>query len=42
MGKPVPNEKIPELTLRRPNGETVLFSQFLGKPVLLIFLRHLA
>ena len=42
MGKLELNEKIPELVLRRSNGEAVLCSQFLGKPVLLIFLRHLA
>ena len=33
---------IDELTFLRPDGEPVAVSAFLGKPLLLVFLRHLA
>jgi hypothetical protein len=36
------NETIPDLTLRRPDGAAVRFSELVTAPTLLIFLRHLA
>jgi len=35
-------DRVPELTFQRPDGNAVPLRDFLGKPLLLIFLRHLA
>jgi peroxiredoxin len=35
-------DRVPDLTLQRPGGGTIALRDFLGKPLLLVFLRHLA
>jgi hypothetical protein len=35
-------DRLGELALLRPDGAPVALSAFLGKPLLVIFLRHLA
>ncbi len=35
-------EPVGELTVVQPDGRPVAFATFLGRPLLLVFLRHLA
>jgi hypothetical protein len=35
-------EQVSELTFLKPTGEPIPLRAFLGKPLLLVFLRHLA
>ena len=35
-------DRVADLTFQRPDGSPVALRDFLGKPLLLIFLRHLA
>ena len=35
-------DRVPELTFQRPDGSAVTLRDFSGKPLLVIFLRHLA
>ena len=35
-------DPVPDLTVLRPDGTPVSLSAFAGKPLLLVFLRHLA
>jgi hypothetical protein len=37
-----PGEAVGDFTFLRPDGTPVLLSAFRGRPLLLIFLRHLA
>lgn len=34
-------DKIPDLVVQRPDGSDVALRDFLGKPLVLVFLRHL-
>lgn len=42
MQRLILSQKIPSIALKKTNGKTVSLNQFRGKPLLLIFLRHLA
>jgi len=35
-------ERVPDLTFQRPDGGAAPLREFVGKPLLVIFLRHLA
>lgn len=36
-----PGDAVPDLTLLRPDGSTAKLSEFLGRPLAVIFLRQL-
>ena len=35
-------DQVPDLDFQRPDGNSIALRDFLGRPLLMIFLRHLA